>query len=222
MPYLRSCRNPFLHPLGAGVLAVSGLLANAHAHADYLWLQPRSGGAHVYAGELSKPLEKLPTLTSVQVVVPEGKQAPSHEQASDHFRIAKGEGREGSTGDTRFTATHAGSDGVLTYYQARLGRNEIKAINDLELVPTESGGNTFRLMFKGRAVAASQVNVDTSEGWRRVLSPAEDGTVSFTPSFPGLYVLEVTARIENGSVTLAGRKYDEVRHTTTLSFEIPR
>ncbi|MBH1965712.1 MAG: hypothetical protein I8H77_15320 [Comamonadaceae bacterium] len=219
MPYLRSSRNPLLRQLGTGVLVVSGLFATALAHADYLWLQPRSSGVHVYAGELSKPLDKLPTLTDVRIAVPEGKTAPAHKQASDHFRLATG---EGSTGDMRFTATHVGSDGVLTYYQARLGRNEIKAINDLELVPTESGGNTFRLMFKGRSVAASQVNVDTSEGWRRVLSPAEDGTVSFTPSFPGLYVLEVTARVENGSVTLGGKKYDEVRHTTTLSFEVPR
>jgi len=89
-------------------------------------------------------------------------------------------------------------------------------------VPTEPGGNTFRLMYKGRPVAASQVNVDTSEGWRRVLTPAKDGTVSFTPAFPGLYVLEVTARVDNGSVTLDGQRYTDVRHTATLSFEVPR
>ncbi|MET4575501.1 hypothetical protein [Ottowia thiooxydans] len=219
MTHTRSSRNHFLRRLGAGVLGVSGLFATTLAYADYLWLQLRSSGVHVYAGELSKPLDKLPALTDVRVVVPEGKPAPHHEQASDHFKLATGEGIKD---DMRFTATHAGSDGVLTYYQTRLGRNEIKAINDLELVPTVSGGNTFRLMFKGRPVTASQVNVDTTEGWRRVLSPAEDGTVSFTPSFPGLYVLEVTARIDNGSVTLGGKKYDDVRHTATLSFEVPR
>ena len=71
-------------------------------------------------------------------------------------------------------------------------------------------------------MAASQVNVETSEGWRRVLTPAKDGTVSFVPSFPGLYVLEVSARVNNGSVTLDGRKYTDVRHTATLSFEVAR
>ncbi|WP_036594017.1 hypothetical protein [Ottowia thiooxydans] len=222
MPYLRFSRHHILRQLAAGVFTVSSLFATALSHADYLWLQPQAGGAQVYAGELLKPLEKLPALTDAQTVVPEGKQAPAYEQASDHFRLARGAVGEGSAGDIRFIATHAGADGVLTYYQARLGRSEIKAVNELELVPTQSGGNTFRLMFKGRPVAASQVNVDTSEGWRRILTPAKDGTVSFTPSFPGLYVLEVTARVNSGSVTLGGRKYDDVRHTATLSFEVPR
>jgi hypothetical protein len=54
-----------------------------------------------------------------------------------------------------------------------------------------------------------------------VLKPAKDGTVSLATPFPGLYVLEVTARV-NGAVTVDGKKYDEVRHTATLSFEVPR
>jgi hypothetical protein len=187
------------------------LLADA-AQADYLWLQREGQGARVHAGELHQPLSALPTF---QALLADGKALPADAQQSDHVAIPAS-----GPDDLRFTATHAGADGVLTYYQAKLGRTETKAVNDLELVPTESNGNTFQLVFKGRPVAASQVNVDTSEGWRRVLTPAKDGTVSFVPSFPGLYVLEVTARVNNGSVTLDGRKYGDVRHTATLSFEI--
>ena len=88
-------------------------------------------------------------------------------------------------------------------------------------MPTEPNGNTFKLVWKGNTVAASQVNVDTAEGWRRVLKPAKDGTVTLTTPFPGLYVLEVTARV-NGAVTVDGKKYEEVRHTATLSFDVPR
>ena len=40
------------------------------------------------------------------------------------------------------------------------------------------------------------------------------------PSVPGLYVLEGTARVNNGSVTLGGKTYKDVRHTATLRFEI--
>lgn len=188
----------------------------ASAHADYLWLQREGQTLKVQAGELQSPAKALPALTDPGPVPPEGKPTPPYEQAADHYSFTPG------TGDARFKATRAGTDGVLTYYQARFGRQDTKAVNDLELVPTEPGGNTFRLMFKGRPVAASQVNVDTSEGWYRVLTPAKDGTVSFTPAFPGLYVLEVTARVNNGSVTVDGRKYDDVRHTATLSFEVPR
>ena len=216
MQQSRSPKHKVLRRIGVCFAITAGALAASLAHADYLWLQSEGGRTRVYAGELHKPLGRLPALQDTKVVLAEGRSA-AYEQAADHFSLA-----EGGAGDVRFAATRPGPDGVLTYYQARFGRTETQAVNDLELVPTEPGGNTFRLMFKGRPVAASQVNVDTSEGWYRVLTPAKDGTVSFTPAFPGLYVLEVTARVNNGSVTVDGRKYDDVRHTATLSFEVSR
>ena len=194
----------------------AGLLLAGTVQADYLWLQTEGGRAKVYAGELARPLAQLPALADAKPVLPEGRTLPLV-TATDHYAFQP----EGA-GDQRFTAVRAGSDGVLTYFQARYGRAEPKAVNDLELVPTEANGNRFQLFFKGRPVAASQVNVETSEGWRRVLTPAQDGTVGFTPWMPGLYVLEVTARVNNGSVTLDGRKYEDVRHTSTLSFEVQR
>ncbi|RIX71607.1 hypothetical protein [Acidovorax cavernicola] len=197
------------------VLALSLSLA-ASARADYLWLQRDGAQARVFAGEVPKPLAQLPALRDARPVAPEG-QSPALETAANHFAFTPA-----GQGDLRFTATRADADGVLTYFQAKFGRAETKAVNDLELVPTVAGGNTFQLMFKGRPVAASQVNVDTSEGWRRVLTPAKDGSVSFVPAFPGLYVLEVSARVDNGAVTIDGKKYADVRHTATLSFEVAR
>ena len=203
----------FIAPLAA----TAALLAAAPAQADYIWLAPESGQARVQSGEVGKVRASLPTLTDARAVQAEGGSTPLDAGAQTLSLPLPA-----AAGDLRFTATHAGKDGVLTYYQARYGRQGTRALNDLELVPTEPGGNTFQLLFKGKPVAASQVNVDTSEGWRRVLAPAQDGTVTFTPSFPGLYVLEVSARVNNGSVTLDGRKYDDVRHTATLSFEVPK
>lgn len=196
----------------APTLALLALAQNAAA--DYLWLQRDGAQARVFAGELHKPLAQLPALQDAQVVAPEGK-TPAAPAAAGSFAFTPAD-----AGDLRFAATRTEAEGVLTYFQARYGRADTKAVNDLELVPTEAGGNTFQLVFKGRPVAASQVNVETSEGWRRVLTPAKDGTVSFVPAFPGLYVLEVSARVNNGSVTLDGKKYNDVRHTATLSFEV--
>ncbi|ULR89850.1 DUF4198 domain-containing protein [Comamonas sp. B21-038] len=204
-------------PLLAAALAVSASVgAVLPAQADYLWLQTENGQTRAQVGELHKTPGQLSELSEPRQVVAEGKTVPA---SADPFVLAK---EEGAPADQRFAATRAGSDGVLTYYQARFGRQETRAVHDLELVPTTPQGNTYQLMFKGRPVAASQVNVDTSEGWRRVLLPAKDGTVRFTPSFPGLYVMEVTARVDNGSVKLNGKQYDEVRHTATLSFEVPQ
>ena len=211
---IHSLRHSAPRRIGAGIVFATALLATTLAYADYLWIQPEGDHVKVLAGELRRPLEKLPALVDAKAVLPEGKES-AYEQAADHFGVPK------ATGDTRFVATRATSDGVLTYYQARLGKTETKGINDLELVPTKPNGNTYQLIFKGRPVAASQVNVETAEGWYRTLTPAKDGTVSFVPYIPGLYVLEVTARVNNGSVTLNGKKYDDVRHTTTLSFEVP-
>lgn len=208
-------RHSTLRRLCTGVVFTAGWLVATLARADYLWIQPEANGAKVFAGELRKPLESLPVLRDAKAVLPETDEVP-YDKASDHFGVPK------ATGDMRFVATRTSTDGVLTYYQARFGRTETKSVNDLELVPTEPGGNTYQLILKGRPVAASQVNVDTSEGWHRTLTPAKDGTVSFVPYIPGLYVLEVTARVNNGSITLNGKKYDDVRHTATLSFEVSR
>lgn len=204
-------------PLLAAAFAVSATIGAAlPAHADYLWLHTENGQTRAQVGELHKAPGALSELSDPRQVVAEGKTVPA---SADAYVLGQ---EAGAAADQRFSATRAGSDGVLTYYQARFGRQETKAVNDLELVPTTPQGNTYQLMFKGRPVAASQVNIDTSEGWRRVLAPAKDGTVSFTPSFPGLYVLEVTARVNNGSVKIDGKQYDEVRHTATLSFEVPQ
>lgn len=203
-------------PLAA---ALAALLLAGTARADYLWLQkePATGGASVHAGELRMPLAALPALQQAKALQADGKLLPV-EARGDRFDVALP--ADAAHGDLRFTATRVGDKGVLTYYQSRFGRAGTQAVNDLELVPTEPGGNTFKLMFKGRVVSASQVNVDTAQGWRRQLAPAADGSVTLDTPFPGLYVLEVTARVDNGSVTLDGKTYDDVRHTATLSFEV--
>jgi|UniRef100_UPI000D398CA6 hypothetical protein len=206
-------------PGAVGAVAVAAALWAGSAQADYLWLQkePATGGASVHAGELRKPLAALPALAQPKALLPDGQPLPVTARA-DAFDVALPAGTP--DGDLRFTATRLGDKGVLTYFQSRYGRAGTQAVNDFELVPTTPGGNTFKLMFKGRAVSASQVNVDTAEGWRRQLAPDADGSVTLGTPFPGLYVLEVTARVDNGAVTLDGKKYDDVRHTATLSFEV--
>lgn len=194
-------------------IAAMALLACGTAHADYVWLQRDGDRVAAHAGELHQPLAALPALREARSLSPNGKATTLQPQGAAFVLPTSG-------GDQRFVAMLPAADGVLTYYQARFGRQEIQAFNDLELVPTEPGGSTFRLFFKGQPVAASQVNVETSEGWRRVLTPAKDGSVSFTPSFPGLYVLEVTAKVNGGTAILDGKTYSDVRYTATLSFEV--
>lgn len=93
-------------------------------------------------------------------------------------------------------------------------------MNDLELVPTIPGGNTFQLYFKSRPAAASLVNVKTASGWHKALTSGKDGIITLDTPMPDLYVLEVSAKVNNASVSIEGRKYEDVRYTATLSFEV--
>lgn len=196
--------------LAASLVAVAGA-----AHAEYLWLQRDGGAAEARFGEVGRPAQPVAALAAPRVFLADGKDLPLTSEAERVVVVVP------AGADLRAAARRVGDDGALHLYQARWGRAETKAVNDLELVPTAPNGNTFKLVWKGNTVAATQVNVDTSEGWRRVLRPAADGTITLPTPFPGLYVLEVTAKV-NGAATVDGKKYEDVRHTATLSFEVPR
>lgn len=189
------------------------LFAVSVAHAEYFWIDNDADSLRIRYGELAKPQSVPADVQGTQATAADGK-AVALDAVDGSYKAAQ------AGGDLRFTANHA-NEKALVIYHARFGRQETKASSDLELVPTTPGGNNFRLFWKGSPVAASQVNVVTSEGWLQVLRPATDGSVSFNPSFPALYVLEVSAKV-NGAVTVDGKKYDDVRHTATLSFRVDR
>jgi hypothetical protein len=172
-----------------------------------------SGAATAYVGELGAAREPAASVVGPRAYLADGKSLPVS-AAGDSIAIASS-----GNGDVRFAATRVLPQGALEYFHAKIGRAETKALNDLELVPTTPGGTTFKLVWKGATVSASQVNVSTSAGWRRVLKPAADGSVSLSTPFPALYLLEVSAKI-NGAVTVEGKTYEDVRHTATLTFEV--
>ena len=195
----------------ARLLACALVMFAAQAQAAYVWLDKEAGTAKAYLGELHAKKESPAGLTAARAYQPGGRELGLTTDAS---------GISISTpvsGDIRFTARAVNDKDGLQFYHARFGRNETASGNDLELVPTTANGNVFKLFWKGGPVAASQVNVSTAEGWSRVLKAESDGTVKLPVSFPGLYVLEISVKV-NGAVTVDGKKYDDVRHTATLSF----
>ena len=190
------------------------------ASADYVWLERSGDGLQARQGKLlpSQGGKTAPagTLAQPRAVLASG-QVLEIERQGEGWTI-----RPTPAPDVRFSAVEPAAQGVLILHQARFGRNETRAVNDLEFVPLEPGGNTYKLVWKGATVAASEVSVEHAEGWRRSLVPAKDGTVGFTPWMPGLYVLHVSARVNESEVMYEGRKYNDVRHTATLSFEVQK
>lgn len=213
----------FKHHLSLRAMALALLFAvgcSAASATGYVWLEPAGDSVLARQGQLLPSARQKPAsavaLAQPRAFLADG-QALTIERSTEAYVVRTSP----ATADVRFTAIEATAQGVLNHYQARWGRTETKAVNDLELVPTEPNGNTFQLMWKGKVVAASEVTVETAEGWRRSLTPAKDGTVGFTPWMPGLYVIEVSARVNDSSVVYEGRTYDDVRHTATLSFDVP-
>lgn len=196
------------------LLALSLLSIITPVQANYLWLEQAEDGIKGYWGLYESERLNPAGLTATRAFLQDGADL-NLTRTAEAIAIASP-----SAADLRLSAQAVSAGNVLNFYQARFGREETKAVNDLELVPTTSNGNTFKLVWKGTVVAASQVNVTTSAGWLRSLKPAEDGSVSLETPFPGLYLLEVTARV-NGSMTYQGKKYEDVRHTATLSFVVP-
>lgn len=205
-------------------LAITLLLAAVPfaSQAESVWLEQGAGRTRALLGVPGQRVQPMPRWLTSRASAADGR-ALTVSQGAGQLDIAglPDTHPTSPTADVRLNLSRVDGNGVLTYYQAKLGRQDTKAQSDLELVPTTPGGNTFKLVWKGQTVAATRVNVDTSAGWSRTLTPAADGTVQLETPFAGLYVLEVSARI-NGSAMVDGTKYEDVRHTATLSFEVVR
>jgi hypothetical protein len=201
--------------------------AVAQAAPPFVWLESGPGEtALVHVGPLLPAAAAAPGVREEPVALSEAKAI----QASRTLSFSSSEKGyviavpPGSAGDLRFTARLLDSDGSLVIYNARAGRSEVLPSSDLELVPTEPNGTKFRLYYKGKPVPATQVNVETSSGWRRTLVPAADGSVSLTsPEFPKLfpsrYVLDAGARV-GGRFSFGNKFMDSATFNTTLSFEV--
>lgn len=192
----------------------------------YVWLEAGPGGAQARTGMLLPPVSgevpPPPLLVDPRASLGKGKSLALTEKAGG-YAIALPAGAAPEA-DLRFTARARDDKGLPTVYWARHGRAETQPVNELELVPTTPGGSTFRLFFKGTAVPATQVNVETSAGWRRTLRAEADGTVSLaSPEYPRLfasrYVLEASARV-TGRFVQDGKTFDTAVYTTTLSFDV--
>jgi len=205
-------------------LALSASFAVAPAWAaPYVWVTAEGGNGRAHVGELLESDKgSLPELKEAQTVQADGKEQPV-QAGEDGYTFTL---PQDASGDVRFTAKSLDSKGVLTIYGARYGRSETKAVNDLELVPTEANGSKFHLVWKGKPVTSAVVSAQTSAGWRQTLQAGPDGVISLTtPEFPDLfpsrYVLNATVKL-NGEAILEGKAYDQVRYSATLTFDVPK
>ena len=170
------------------VLAAFGSAAQAH----YLWIErDAKGAARGYYGEWDNGLIEKTGANLDKIVGPKAflsdpaKNLAVVRQADHLAFVASGPGDERLTG----TLTNDARKTRTTYY-AKGGRTDVKAVFELELVPTKSSADEFTLLWKGAPLPKAEVTVYGPPKWKRVLSTDEQGHVSVTTPWAGQYIVE--------------------------------
>ena len=104
---------------------------------------------------------------------------------------------------------------------------------DLDLIPRTTGLNlatgrmshvpggeiVVKALFRGKVLPGTQVLVHAPIGWDKELKTDADGMVSFTPLWPGRYVLEMI-HVEKTPGEFEGAAYEALRHRSTLALPV--
>jgi hypothetical protein len=104
---------------------------------------------------------------------------------------------------------------------------------DLDIIPLSRGMNlatgrmvhppgsevVVKAFFKGQGLPATQLIVHSPIGWDKELHTGADGVATFTPLWPGRYVLELV-HVEKVGGEFRGKPYEALRHRSTLSIQV--
>jgi hypothetical protein len=104
---------------------------------------------------------------------------------------------------------------------------------DLDLIPLSRGMDlatgrmahisgsevVVKAFFKGQGLPNKQVVVHSPIGWDKELHTSPDGVTTFTPLWPGRYVLELI-HLEKIGGDYKGKRYEGIRHRSTLSIQV--
>lgn len=79
----------------------------------------------------------------------------------------------------------------------------------------------IKAVANGKALAKTAVSIFSPEGWSKVVTTDENGSATFSPVWPGRYVVEVSAR-EKKEGTHNGKAYTAAWQGATSSFEVSK
>ncbi|CAD5107768.1 DUF4198 domain-containing protein [Zestomonas carbonaria] len=198
--------------LTIALLSFSGL-----AHAHFAWLERGQDGAtQAYFGEWADDLREtqegpLKILASAKVTQ-NGKplEATRHD---DHFAFAS----QGDA-DVRLEQVFVRND-TRVLFNAKSGRQETQGASPLELVPTQTGGDTFTLLFEGKPLGETEVVVFGPPKWSKTLRTDAKGQVQVPTPWAGQYVIETSHGVE-GSGKEGDKPYAKSRYVSTTTFTV--
>lgn len=206
----------------AAALLSTTLATGASAHE--IWLERHGDSVRTYVGDATGERDKGDTLvkllpTSRLFDADRGKTFPLDAQPDYLIAVAS------TKGDLRYYndqvwAPWKNKDGVYeaAAFQARAGRQELRAVHDLELVPVAVGSDRFTLMFKGQPLPDTDVTLVNPELWERTTKTDAAGHVSVPVGAKGRYIL-VARHSAPADIEIAGQKVAKLQHIASLSFE---
>ena len=206
-------------------IAVLLIALSENAHAHFLWLERDGNGpTRAYFGEWIADIREktgglLDRFKAPLVFVGASNEPLQVKRNENNLEVAaKG------PGDVRFVENgippredkEKGGATKTTYY-AKHGRSETSAKLDLELVPAETNGKTFVLIFLGSPLAKAEVTIIGPSKWEKPLTTNEKGRVTVPVPWAGRYVLEVT-HFDDKAGGSGSEKFNRTRHISSLSF----
>lgn len=208
------------------IVALAACAAAAHAHMVYLVPAKDGRSMTVVFSDSLEPDEKvkMDKLAGLKLFArADGKDAPVEYTKGDHSFAAKPPKGASVVYGTAVYGLLSKSDKptLLVYHpKAVLGGATADAATvgeaaALEIVPVGEAGKTrFRLLAKGKSVAAAEGTVVLPDGAKEKVTTDKDG---YTPGFDktGRYAAYLRLT-ETKSGEHGGKKYEEVRHYATL------
>lgn len=108
---------------------------------------------------------------------------------------------------------------MLAQFRAKAGRQEIKAISELEIVPTTANSNQFTIIFQGKPLAKQEVTIISPQRWEKKYISNEQGQFTVDTPWKGQYVLEIGKGVDEAG-EYNKQAYKNRYLVATLSFNV--
>lgn len=205
-------------------LLLSALLSalSMAAQAHYLWLEPTSGGAALYFGEMQNGVtERSPgTLDKMQTLRARAQTGDTATGVAkgDHLFYALPAAAGAVTVAQDALPVRAGHDDPRMskfFLYARLGQGGAPLPLDLVL-----SGKQVQVMLDGKPLPRARLTLYSANGWQRELRADDTGRADITLPWTGRYVLHVKHSLDAPG-EFEGKPYVVKNLITTLSLVQP-
>lgn len=201
------------------------LLQATMAQAHFIWLEQIDNQTRLYFGEYEGGLRektggKLDAIAAPEATTIDNKALQvSAKRAADYIAI-EGAGtqpvlaHELTMKVKDLTKSRYGI--VKPMYYARVGNGHAESVANHALDIQPIGNNKVRIHLNGKPLAKAKLKVMAPNQWLQELDADENGEVTYSTPWPGLYVL-VAIHLEPKPGNYQGDTYENIRHVSTYS-----